>query len=77
MSNYLNPPDWQILYFLFRKRFDNAEKEYIAAKMEFFKWSEQKELLSEHLCTVIQQNEQRKAAKLSELLKSLQLEENN
>lgn len=43
--------------------------------MELFKWSEQKELLSEHLCAVIQQNEQRKAAKLSELLKSLQVED--
>ena len=60
---------------LFRKRFERAEAEYIAAKMELFKWSEQKELLSEHLCIIIHQNESRKAEKLSELLKSLQLED--
>lgn len=43
--------------------------------MELYKWSEQKELLSEHLCIIIHQNESRKAEKLSELLKSLQLED--
>ena len=51
-----------------------AEAEYISSKAALFQCSEQKELLSEHLCAVIQQNETRKAAKLSELLKTLNIE---
>ena len=57
-----------------RKRYDAAEAEFVAAKLELHRTSESKELLSEHLCTIIQQNEARKAEKLAELLKTLELE---
>ena len=57
-----------------RKRYELAEAEFIAAKIELHKTSELKELLSEHLCAVIQQNEARKARKLAELLQTLNLE---
>ena len=51
-----------------------AEAEFVAAKLELHRSSESKELLSEHLCTIIQQNEIRKAEKLANLLKTLKLE---
>ena len=57
-----------------RKRYDTAETEFIAAKLALHKASEAKELLSEHLCAIIQQNELRKSEKLAELLKTLELE---
>ena len=57
-----------------RKRYEAAETEFIAAKVELHRTSESKELLSEHLCTIIQQNEARKAEKLADLLKTLELE---
>ena len=57
-----------------RKRYETAETEFVAAKLALHKASEAKELLSGHLCTIIQQNEVRKAEKLAELLKTLELE---
>ena len=60
--------------YLGRKRYDLAETEFIAAKLELHSTSEAKELLSEHLCNVIQQNEIRKAKKLAELLQVLNVE---
>ena len=51
-----------------------AEKEFVAAKLLLHKASESKELLSEHLCAIIQQNEARKAQKLADLLRTLKLE---
>ena len=57
-----------------RKRYDAAETEFVAAKLALHKASEAKELLSEHLCAIIQQNELRKSEKLAELLKTLELE---
>ena len=57
-----------------RKRYDAAETEFVAAKLALQKASEAKELLSEHLCAIIQQNELRKSEKLAELLKTLELE---
>ena len=58
---------------LFRKRYDRAEKEFLEAKMLFFTKLERKELLTHHLCTIIEQNEMRKAQKLSELMEKLDL----
>ena len=58
---------------LFRKRFENAEHEYVLAKINLHKATELKELLSEHLCAVVQENEVRKAKKLSELTAALRL----
>ena len=60
---------------LYRKRFEHAEKEYVAAKLELHQAAEAKELLAEHLCSIIQQNEMRKAKKLAELMAWLNLGE--
>jgi len=57
-----------------QKRYDDAEKEFIAAKLHLFGVSERKELLTDHLCSIIEQNEQRKAKRLTELMVELQLD---
>jgi len=57
-----------------QKRYDDAEKEFIAAKLHLFGVSERKELLTDHLCSIIEQNEQRKANRLTELMVELQLD---
>jgi len=57
-----------------RKRYDRAEREFIEAKTELHNKSEAKDLLTEHLYTVIHQNEVRKAKKLAELTHKLDLE---
>ncbi|KAG6928771.1 golgin, RAB6 interacting [Chelydra serpentina] len=61
-------------YSFARKRYDKAESEYVAAKLDFQQKTEIKERLTEHLCTIIQQNELRKAKKLEELMKQLEVE---
>ena len=65
---------YHTIYSCSRRRYDRAEAEFIAAKLVFHRASEAKELLSEHLCTIIQEHEMRKAEKLSDLLKTLELE---
>jgi len=57
-----------------RKRYDRAEREFIEAKTDLHSKSEAKDLLTEHLYTVIHQNELRKARKLAELTHKLELE---
>ncbi|XP_044056849.1 RAB6-interacting golgin [Siniperca chuatsi] len=57
-----------------RKRYEKAEAEYVTAKLDLHKKTEVKEQLTEHLCTIIQQNELRKAHKLEELMQQLQLQ---
>ncbi|XP_033011853.1 RAB6-interacting golgin [Lacerta agilis] len=57
-----------------RKRYDKAEAEYVSAKLDLQKKTEVKEQLTEHLCTIIQQNELRKANKLEELMQQLDVE---
>ncbi|XP_059710677.1 RAB6-interacting golgin isoform X3 [Haemorhous mexicanus] len=57
-----------------RKRYDKAESEYVAAKLDLQHKTEIKEHLTEHLCTIIQQNELRKARKLQELMQQLDVE---
>ncbi|KYO24375.1 RAB6-interacting golgin [Alligator mississippiensis] len=57
-----------------RKRYDKAESEYVAAKLDLQRKTEIKEHLTEHLCTIIQQNELRKAKKLEELMQQLEVE---
>ncbi|XP_044157483.1 RAB6-interacting golgin isoform X2 [Bufo gargarizans] len=57
-----------------RKRYDRAESEYVAAKLDLYKKTQVKEQLTEHLCTIIQQNELRKAKKLEELMQQLEVE---
>ncbi|XP_068219431.1 RAB6-interacting golgin isoform X2 [Palaemon carinicauda] len=56
-----------------QKRYDKAEKEFIDAKLQLFNKLEKKELLTEHLCRIIEANELRKANKLSELMAKLEM----
>ncbi|CAD5117631.1 DgyrCDS6385 [Dimorphilus gyrociliatus] len=58
-----------------QKRYDRAEKEFIDAKLDLHEKHEQKDQLTEHLYTIIHQNELRKAKKLTELMESLDLED--
>lgn len=58
---------------MFRKRFERAESEYINAKVHLHDKTEVKDQLTEHLCSIIQQNEERKAKKLAELMARLEL----
>jgi hypothetical protein len=60
------------IFLFYRKRYKKAEKEFLDAKLHLFERLERKELLTEHLCTIIEQNEIRKARKLSELMNRLQ-----
>ncbi|XP_039077620.1 RAB6-interacting golgin isoform X1 [Hyaena hyaena] len=57
-----------------QKRFDRAEAEYVTAKLDLQRKTEIKEQLTEHLCTIIQQNELRKAKKLEELMQQLDVQ---
>ena len=57
-----------------RKRYDRAEKELIEAKLDLHDKIELKDQLTEHLYTVINQNEIRKAKKLAELMDKLELD---
>lgn len=57
-----------------KKRYDRAESEYVTAKLDLHKKTQIKEQLTEHLCTIIQQNELRKAKKLEELMQQLDVE---
>ena len=60
--------------FINRKRFQKAEAEYVDSKIDLHEKSEQKEQLTEHLYTIIHQNEVRKAKKLAQLMKELEME---
>lgn len=57
-----------------QKVFAAAEAEYVRAKMELHKKTDQKELLTGHLCVIIQENEVRKARKLAELMAKLEID---
>ncbi|XP_061165454.1 RAB6-interacting golgin-like isoform X2 [Saccostrea echinata] len=57
-----------------QRRYDRAEREFIEAKMDLQKKSDLKEQLTEHLYTIIHQNELRKAEKLSQLMNELHVE---
>lgn len=59
--------------FFSRKRYHKIEKEFLDAKLLLHQKQEKKEMLTEHLCTIIEKNEERKAEKLNELLKKLEL----
>jgi len=50
------------------KRYDKAEREFIEAKQQLFSKRERKDLLTEHLCAIIEQNEMRKAHRLTDLM---------
>ncbi|XP_054770125.2 RAB6-interacting golgin-like isoform X1 [Lytechinus pictus] len=57
-----------------QRRYQKAEAEFVAAKTHLHKASEMKEALTEHLCTIIHENELRKARKLEELVSKLEVE---
>ncbi|XP_075038838.1 RAB6-interacting golgin [Mixophyes fleayi] len=57
-----------------KKRYDRAESEYVAAKLDLHRKTQIKEQLTEHLCTIIQQNELRKSKRLEELMQELDVE---
>lgn len=58
-----------MIFFVFlRENYHQIEAQFLAAKLHLHQVSEKKELLTEHLCTIISHNEDRKAQKLSELL---------
>lgn len=58
-----------------RENYHQIEAQFLAAKMNMHHISEKKEMLTEHLCTIISHNEDRKAKKLSELLEKVGLNE--
>ena len=58
---------------LARRRYELAEREFVSAKLELHKTTDQKELLSEHLATVIQETELRKAKHLAKLCQTLSI----
>ncbi|XP_041374549.1 RAB6-interacting golgin-like [Gigantopelta aegis] len=57
-----------------QRKYEKAEQDFIKAKMNLFEKGETKEQLTEHLYTIINQNEVRKAKKLAELMKQLEME---
>ncbi|XP_064649359.1 RAB6-interacting golgin-like [Lineus longissimus] len=57
-----------------QKRYQKAEKEFVEAKLDLHSKSDTKEQLTEHLYTIIYQNEVRKAKKLAELMEKLEME---
>lgn len=73
LRDRIEQASWE--YCASRKRYEKAEAEYVAAKLELHRKTELKEQLTEHLCAIIQENEQRKALKLEQLMQQLQLQE--
>lgn len=59
-----------------RKHYMKIESQFLKAKMDLHNAAEKKELLTEHLCTVIAHNEDRKAQKLTELMEKVGLTTN-
>lgn len=62
------------VFYILRKRYEKAEKEFVAAKLNLFQKMENKEQLTEHLCSLIEQNEIRKSDKLADLMDQLEME---
>jgi len=60
-----------------KKRFQNAENEYIESKIQLHQKTVMKEDLTEHLYHLIEANEERKSKKLEELMLALDVEEND
>jgi len=60
-----------------QKRYEKAEQEFVEAKMDLHRKTERKDLLTEHLYTIIRENELRKARKLEELMAKLNVSPND
>ncbi|XP_058835190.1 RAB6-interacting golgin [Topomyia yanbarensis] len=58
------------------KNYLNIENLFLKAKVELHQAHERKEMLTEHLCTIISHNEERKAKRLSELMEKVGLSMN-
>lgn len=56
------------IFYFFRETYNQIESQFLAAKLSLHQITEKKEMLTEHLCTIISHNEDRKAKKLTELL---------
>lgn len=54
-----------------QKRYHKIEKDFLDAKLNLHQKLEKKEMLTEHLCAIIEKNEERKAEKLNELMARL------
>ncbi|XP_062543763.1 RAB6-interacting golgin [Armigeres subalbatus] len=59
------------------KNYLNIENLFLKAKVELHQALERKEMLTEHLCTIISHNEERKAKRLSELMEKVGLSLDN
>lgn len=57
-----------------RKRYESAEVEYVAAKLDFFTKEQSKDELTEKLYIIIQENETKKACKLKKIMLQLDVE---
>lgn len=55
------------------KHYDSIERAFLKAKQDLYQAHEKKEMLTEHLCRIIEHNEDRKAKKLSELMEKVGL----
>lgn len=64
-------------FFVVREHYHQIEAQFLVAKLSLHQVSEKKEMLTEHLCTIISHNEDRKAKKLSELLDKVGLNTDN
>ena len=59
----------------YRKKYDRAEKDYVDAKLNLHIKQERKELLTEHLMTIIEESEDRKSKRLADLMTKLQIDD--
>lgn len=62
-------------YMQAKKKYDQAEKEFVDAKLNLHIKLERKELLTEHLMTIIEESEDRKSKKLADLMTRLQIQD--
>lgn len=60
-----------LFYSTYRKQYEHIESQFLKAKMDLYHASEKKELLTQHLCTIITHNEDRKAKKLTDLMEKV------
>jgi RAB6-interacting golgin len=60
-----------------QKHYNNVEMIFLKAKQDLFLAHEKKDLLTQHLCTIIAHNEDRKAKRLTELMEKVGLTSNN
>jgi len=62
-------------YMQAKKRYDRVEKDFVDAKLNLHTKQERKELLTEHLMTIIEESEDRKSKKLADLMSRLQIDD--